>query len=477
MESAIPKELTYLLERISAVGTQVFKIQPQNSTTAGPNQQIRFTLPSNTILDLASIRVLATLNTTGTGARLPAKGMEAMVNSVRIEAGGVTIDGGGLSHYNALVHAIDALKGDKSEHALGHSEMVRDKTVYSGFVHGAGRSGGTPAVGTVPLFGAANEEYDDGFDFAMSRFHGFLSGAPSHLDTGLLPTLELVIETASNTCLSVCSGGTFTEFVGAPGTVNADYTMKNLRLTCQCVALGSGVYDNMLARSIAEREHLDFSWSQYITTSATHSGSTPFHVSTNSLDKVWVAFRPDVALGPPVPVQGYKVSGLKAKASKSLSDPSDGTIVTADADLEVGISQYGGMFDTDKEKYVGSTYNFSVADPNVTCQFNFSGSLTPGFPAKMSEWLAISKKAAGAGCPSTQVIHTLDQYVTNYAVLCHRLCLDDDPHLVSGLDTRGTSMSASLVSTGITGNPNVLIWCQCHSILQIGAQKQFAVVV
>lgn len=475
MESMIPEELTYLLNRISAVGTQVFKLQPQNSTTAGPNQQIRWTLPSNTILDLSSVRVLATLNTSGTGARLPAKGLEAMVNSVRIEAGGVTIDGGGLSHYNALVHAIDALKGDKSDHALGHSEMVRDKTAYSGFVHGDA-GGSTATGGTAPLFSTANEEYADGFDFAMSRFHGFLSGAPSHLDTGLLPTLELVIETASNTCLSVCNGGTLSTFTTAPTNINASYTMSNLRLTCQCVALGSGVYDNMLARSIAEREHLDFSWPQYITTSATHSGSTPFHVSTNSLDKVWAAFRPATTLGAPVAVKGYKVSGLSAKSTIVTRKPTDGTATTINDEIEVGISQYGGMFDTDKEKYVGRAYNFGVGVANGTCQFNFSGSLTPGFPAKMSEWLAISKKAAGSGCPSQQVIHTLDQYVNNYAVICHRLCLDDDPHLVSGLDTRGTSMSASLSSTGITTR-NVLIWCQCHSILQIGSQKQFAVVV
>ena len=83
----------------------------------------------------------------------------------------------------------------------------------------------------------------------------------------------------------------------------------------------------------------------------------------------------------------------------------------------------------------------------------------------------------GASCGSEPTIKTFDQYLNNYAVICQRFCLPESgPRTISGLDSRATSMQGSLV-TNETGNPNVLIWCECHSVLQIGAQKQFAIVV
>ena len=90
--------LSYMLSRVQAVSTQTFKLNPQNSTTATANQQIRISLPSNTLLNLRSMKLLFRATTAGGAARLPAK-IDSLIDSVRLEAGGVTIDGAGLSNY------------------------------------------------------------------------------------------------------------------------------------------------------------------------------------------------------------------------------------------------------------------------------------------------------------------------------------------------------------------------------------------
>lgn len=212
-------------------------------------------------------------------------------------------------------------------------------------------------------------------------------------------------------------------------------------------------------------------FTQYITTvDGAHSGSTRFHVSTASLDRVWAAFRADApgTQGAPIRVQGHKAKGLTAATSVGTA-----------AEIEIGRSSYdsGGVLGADSEKYIGKAHNFKVTGPTVTAQFNVNGSLIPGFPANFSEWYNISKNAVGASCGAEPTIKTFDQYLNNYAVICQRFCLPESgPRTISGLDSRATSMQGSLV-TNETGNPNVLIWCECHSVLQIGAQKQFAIVV
>ncbi len=124
--------LSYMLSRVQAVSTQSFRLQPQNSTSASPGQQIRISLPSNTLLNTRSCKLLFNVTTTGQ-ARLPAK-IDSLIDRVTLEAGGVTIDGGNLNNYGVLRHAKDALMGSKTDSVLGHPEMVRAKPYHNGAI-------------------------------------------------------------------------------------------------------------------------------------------------------------------------------------------------------------------------------------------------------------------------------------------------------------------------------------------------------
>jgi hypothetical protein len=335
--------LSYMLSRVQAVSTQTFKLNPQNSTTATANHQIRISLPSNTLLNLRSMKLLFRATTTGSGARLPSK-IDSLIDSVRLEAGGVCIDGIGLSNYGLLRHAKDALLGDKTDSVLGHPEMVREKSYHNG---------------GAPITGTAVETYAASDTFAVCNWEGFLGSCePSIIDTSLLPDLVLVIQLAGNEVLSSVAGVGFATFV-QNGTGGCAFQLANLRLTCECIGLGSGVYDQLVSRAISERGMIELPFKQYFTQVDTHSGSTRFHVSSACLDRIWAVFRQQnfATQKAPVAIQGYKATGAFTAATTAGA-------VTQD----IGLPQYesGGVLRTNGEKYRGAFHNMAFGDNGVT---------------------------------------------------------------------------------------------------------------
>ena len=116
------------------------------------------------------------------------------------------------------------------------------------------------------------------------------------------------------------------------------------------------------------------------------------------------------------------------------------------------------MYKRQSEKYIGAYHDFTCDDnPNATLQFQLNGSLTPGFPASIDEWLEISRNAVepnGGEIP----VKTLDQFRENYFCICHRLTLPGaDTRTVAGLNTRGINLSGSLNSVGLTGGANAVL--------------------
>ena len=129
-----------------------------------------------------------------------------------------------------------------------------------------------------------------------------------------------------------------------------------------------------------------------------------------------------------------------------------------------------------EEKYLGA-YHDLVIESDATIQLQLNGALTPGFPAKIPEWLEISRNAVepnGGEIP----VKTLDQYRSNFACICHRLTLPGaGVRELAGTDTRGINLAGNLITTGLGQNKNVVMWLEHTSVLQIGVQKQFVVTV
>ena len=108
--------LAYFLQRLEGVSTNYFRLEPQNSTTANANKIIRFSLPSNALLNTRSVafHFNATANgVAGKGGRLPPK-IESLIDRIEISSGGVTL-AQGYNGQNVLAHAKQALMGNKCD--------------------------------------------------------------------------------------------------------------------------------------------------------------------------------------------------------------------------------------------------------------------------------------------------------------------------------------------------------------------------
>ena len=110
--SAYPESMRYFLDEVNGFSTNTFKLFPQNQDSATANRILRFTLPSNSLLNLRSFSLFFNMTTEGTlaGGRLPA-GIDRIVNRVEVTCGGVQL-ASGANYYNVLQQAKKALQGN-----------------------------------------------------------------------------------------------------------------------------------------------------------------------------------------------------------------------------------------------------------------------------------------------------------------------------------------------------------------------------
>jgi len=449
--------MSYFMERVQGCSVNVFRLSPQNSTTATANQQIRFNLPSNALLNTRSLMLMFNATTAGNAARLPAN-IASLIDRVEVLAGGVQISQG-HNLTNVFLKAKEILEGPKCDATLAHPEIVRTVT----YVDKQRYTGVQPET-----YSSANGQTQ----FAVTNFDGFLGTVePGVLATDLLPSLTVVFTLAGNEVLSSSAGvdlkgtGGSNDFTDAPGTANATFTLSNIRLNCEVIGLASQVYDAVLAKRIQDVGWLELPFRQAQSFIDSHTGSTKFSVSCQSLDKIWAVYRAAgyETQGPPLVVDGYKVGGAFASSDS-------GTFATP---TDIGKPEYdvGGILDTNSEKYIGKYFNFSrpTTGGTVSFQLQLNGAFFPQFQANTEEMYAISMNSVDR---SYNPKMSLNQYITNHFVQCWRTSLPGgSTRVLSGVDSRGLNLQGALNTTGITSGTNLVIFAEMTSSLRVGSNR------
>jgi hypothetical protein len=480
--------LSYFLSRLQGVSTNYFRLEPQASGSSAitANKIIRFSLPSNTLLNTRGIsfNFNADANALAScGGRLPAD-ISSLIDRVELSSGGVQI-AQGANGYNLIVAMKKYLTCDRCDPALGHPEIVR----ATSYVDGGGSWAAASSIASLTT--TLNENYrNDGgqVQFAIHDWEGFLGSVqPSIIDTSLLSDLTLTIYLAGNEVCSSSAGialpGTATTgFDLVNTTAQCQYQIKDFHLIVETLGMADSVYDMMIEKRISQVGYIELPFKSYYTFNDTHSGTTRFTVATQSLDRVYVGMRSATYadLSPPVKVAGHKNKGAFTglTAGAATTDGSDIGLVTYDAG--------GNMFVRDGEKYRGNYFTFTEslasAGTQATYQFNFNGSFIPQFKASAEQMLTISRNSIPtnemASGKFPQSIMSLDQYKRNFFVKCVRLTLPqaEENREIAGADTRGISLNAYFTTTGFTASKNIFIVCETTSCLRIGAGRAIEVI-
>jgi hypothetical protein len=482
MSSGLPPNVSYFMSRLMGVSTSHFKIFPQNSGSQGANKILRFELPSNTLLNLKSCRMLFNVTTTATGsvtqARLP-NDTRSFVDRMAIYMGGVLVQNS-FSNYNVLVHAKKALGADRcSDTTLTHQEICRTHSYHTGAAFG------TPAAHDETI----HETYDSlATQLAIVDWEGFLGTAePGIIDTGLFPQITIEITLADNVILPQCVWAANTALalattptatgIAAVGAGTASYTMDNITMQVEVLGMASSVLDEVVAQRVSQVGYLSIPFKNYFSFSSSHSSTSRFNVNSASWDRLWVAWRDSNggSVSGAVPVSGYKLAGAFTSATSS---PAALTAIVQD----LGKPQYdiGGSLDTNREKYVARAFNFVeplLAGQTVSnYQLQINSANYPAYKLTVPEAYALTMNSIDV-YDKTRVM-SLDQYRDNFFVHCYRFCLPESDYsrLSSGLDTRATSAQCALVTENVTTSTPCFIFAEVTSELRV-ANRAIEVIV
>lgn len=471
--------LTFFLDRMQGYSTNIFKIESHAKDTGVAGDVIVFDLPSNAIVNLRSFKVFFNASAdkvAGKGARLPP--VQDLFERVEVSVGGIILSQG-TNFVNVLTEAKKALEGDHTDVAMGHPEYVRHISY----------------VGKQPFDNTENEVYTSNDPlFCVDRFEGFLGTAePRLLDTSILPEIRIRITLATDNVLATSThsetiGALADTFANTSGAANgsgpgrgtrvsgARYELSAIHATIECIGLADQTYDNMISAMMSQQGFLEIPYKSYDCFQDTHTGSSRFTVSTQSLDRIWVAWR-DVDYNTqdtPLTVEGYKIAG----AYVSGADDAFNNVA------DIGMPQFdiGGVLSTNKEKYVGRYFNFCEPvsfsnDPGTglgwKAQLQLNGAYYPQFAASLPQLYQISKNSIQSRkCREM----SMRQYQKNYCVQCFRLNLIDSEQqrLLSGLDTRSVNLQGILSTAGsanLLGGQNVCIFTESTSTLRVGAGR------
>jgi hypothetical protein len=240
MSGILPPNVSFFMQRLQSVSVSHFKIFPQSSDNASAGKIIRFEMPSNTYVNMRSLRFMFNVTLTGAGGRVP-NDVSSFIERVSIYMGGVLVQNG-FQGYNVLSHAKAALLGSKCNPTLGHPEICRTISSHTGLtlLDGAGT--------------ALIAESYPGNDVALciDNWEGLLGSIePSIIDTGLLPQITLEIQLADDAVCPCADTAdlTINTFASgaAPSTASATYALSNLALHCEVIGLGTSVLDQIKA--------------------------------------------------------------------------------------------------------------------------------------------------------------------------------------------------------------------------------------
>jgi hypothetical protein len=464
MAGVLPANVSFFMQRLQGVSTSHFKINPQSNDSATANKILRFELPSNSLLNLGSLRMVfnASANKTASaGGRLP-NGLYKLIERVAVYAGGTLIQNN-FQSYNLYQTAKEALTGSKCDSVLGHPEIVRTKSYHDGSA----------------ITGTNNEAYTDTDDqFAINYWEGLLGSIqPTIVDSGVMPQLTIELTLAEDTVCSSCAGvaldGTGSSDITDANGTKATYELTNISMQIEVLGMATSVLDQITEQRIASTGYVSLPFTNVFTYVSSHQGTSRFSVNSASWDRVWIVYREtDYA----TKAGAHRVPGYK-KTGAFVDDASGQTA----ADIDIGVPDYdnGGVLDTNRERYISKYFRMkeplTSASTPATYQLQVNGATVPAFKCNRSEMYAITRNSVD----SYHMEHnmTMNQYVDSFFVQCFRFCLPDSSmsRLASGLDTRSVSAQAAVETTGLD-TCNLTIFAECTSELRVGSGRAVSVI-
>jgi hypothetical protein len=285
----VPDSLKFYVNKLSFSKNRV-KLQALSSQVANPNGQIIVRLPSNTMLNMASLTMTGSIRASisaaadNEGVALPTNLDYSFIESISIIANGGVISQPFLN-YKLIANVLnDVYGGDEKIDNRAALQGSRPSLLYDYL-----------AISTAPAPGAASAYVPFSINSWLSPLQ---SMSPSYINTNLLGDLELritltdtsVIQSGS-TAAPAAAGANDTAGGGAIAGLQArcSYDMKDIAFYIETASIQSNILDQAIDAKLRSGEPINIPFENIFSFQQTNNGASfnqRFSVSSQSINKV-----------------------------------------------------------------------------------------------------------------------------------------------------------------------------------------------
>ena len=438
-----PRNLSYVVKRLSGYSRNTFKLQTLNATTAGAGQIVTVDLPSNALVDLNTLTMFfkGSTSTASGFAKFPVN-IESVIERLEVEINGQLL-GGGCAYYNQLWKII-------ADTTFGQDVVNRRHVLQNSAKHE-----GVPGSNTTDQ------------QFAIHNWLGFLGSVkPSILDTSLLGNVRIRLTLASPQIL-LCDAT----------AQNQTYMLNDIFFSVDTVSIDDGIFYNMHQQFLASGGVYELPFNNYFSFTSTggFSQTLKFSLSTQSLNRTWGTFTLGGSYATHLVTGGASAYNLFGNTGTSsyFTRIGNGEITCHDASTPATQTLYKTNLQ------------------NV--QFNVNGVYYPNFKptpeqafSLMLNSMQMSQDTLGGTNPDIKSLYTWNN---GFFVHCQEYDHGTDD-FISGIDTRGniaqgtweTQAATQSTPAGAGAGPGAngfqaLVFAQTTSTLRVGAGRQLEVVL
>jgi hypothetical protein len=423
--------IAYGLSRLEGFTSSQYKIVP-NSTTAVANQEITFTLPKSSLVDMRSFAVKFKLALSGTG-KVRVGNLKNIFSRVSVSIGGIEVNSGS-NNINLLSHIKRVLREEVEDPVLGHTEIIRNGLSYHT---------GT-AVGVK----------EDDATYIIDDFEGFLNSVePRVLNLALLPSVVISLTVSPDAAITTnaLNDDTGANFILPAASQDGSVVLTEIAAYVVVNSMNNEVYNEILENAMDDKGVIEVPYKNYQEHSAT-ANSVNFYSNSASVDRLWVATR-DIDYQ-----TTRKNIGVRGYGGSEATDLS-----------------FNSKFDYDNEKYVSSYFNMPEPDAAMKAQWVLNSATLPNFQMDFHEQYALTKNSVPF---PFQKKHGMATMRKNFNAACVQLNMDGAEKIrsLSGLDTRGISLQGQYNLTGVSSPKVVSVFVESTAVLQIGQNLQLAII-
>ncbi len=445
---SLPKSLLYYTSQISNFTRNCVKVNSLNQTTLASNgvSQIRVAMPVNSVLNLKSLSMHGVVSTTGetadaagedNHALIPKGGIGALLQRVTWSAGGVSLDNGPVPYH--VIYAVKENLEKGNQKSMSDDRVLQQSNIED-------KDSLQEQVGDKPVPALGQQKR-----LIQNNFLGFSECHPTYLDMSLLPECFLSIQWGPGSLLPLQpSGDTTIGDTAHAGGRNVNFSIDEIFFTVEVCQIGSGMYDALTQRLLAERGSIDVPYPAYQTFSTTTGKDTGVanvrgSISCMSLDRMYAIAREN----------SFNVASEPATCADAVGS-----------------------------KYQQKSINFGSFDLK-SWQFSLNNAPMPMYPADPVDAynFAVCAEDRTYSKNRGSQVSSQAEWLTNKWCATQRLCLDNDPTRLSGVNL--SSINATMVFQVVTNGKaadqpavglEMMLITQQKSVLRIGQSRAVAVV-